>query len=42
MGDETELRCFVGGLSWGTDDGALLDAFKTYGAVDAKVSLLLL
>ncbi|CAI5490206.1 unnamed protein product [Closterium sp. Naga37s-1] len=36
MSDE-ELRCFVGGLSWGTDDRALSDAFHDYGAVDAKV-----
>ena len=25
---------FVGGLSWGTDDGALRDAFEAFGTVD--------
>ena len=31
-------RLFVGGLSWGTDDQSLRDAFAQFGAVDdAKV-----
>jgi len=31
-------RLFVGGLSWGTDDAGLREAFEPYGALeDAKV-----
>nr|GFC86309.1 glycine-rich RNA-binding protein RZ1A [Tanacetum cinerariifolium] len=26
MSDEVEYRCFIGGLSWSTTDGALKDA----------------
>ncbi|CAI5967223.1 unnamed protein product [Closterium sp. NIES-65] len=32
-----ELRCFVGGLSYNTDDRGLMEAFSQYGAVDAKI-----
>lgn len=33
-------KLFVGGLSWGTDDQKLNDAFATYGVVtEAKVIL---
>lgn len=35
MGEEN--RCFVGGLSWNTDDRLLSEAFAQYGVVDAKV-----
>ncbi|KAL2927453.1 hypothetical protein RDABS01_019784 [Bienertia sinuspersici] len=34
----SECKCFVGGLSWGTDDQALQSAFSQYGdVVDSKV-----
>jgi len=35
MGEEN--RCFVGGLSWNTDDRLLAEAFGQYGVADAKV-----
>ena len=35
MGEEN--RCFVGGLSWNTDDRLLSEAFAQYGVTDAKV-----
>lgn len=35
MGEEN--RCFVGGLSWATDDRLLSEAFAQYGVADAKV-----
>ena len=31
-------KLFVGGLAWRTSDTGLLDAFKQYGAVSAKVN----
>ncbi|MGV7400531.1 RNA-binding protein, partial [Mycobacterium kansasii] len=35
---EVEYRCFVGGLSWGTDDRSLAEAFNKYGEVtDSKI-----
>uniref|UniRef100_A0A0D6R844 RRM domain-containing protein n=1 Tax=Araucaria cunninghamii TaxID=56994 RepID=A0A0D6R844_ARACU len=35
---DVEFRCFVGGLSWSTDDRSLKDAFLPYGEVmDSKV-----
>ncbi|PWA48216.1 glycine-rich RNA-binding protein RZ1A [Artemisia annua] len=38
MSDEVEYRCFIGGLSWSTDDRALKDAFSKFGRLlDAKV-----
>jgi RNA recognition motif-containing protein len=38
MSIDEEFRCFVGGLSWGTSDRALEDAFRAYGNVtEAKV-----
>lgn len=38
MAAADEYRCFVGGLSWGTTDRALEDAFRPYGTVlEAKV-----
>lgn len=40
MASAEEFRCFVGGLSWGTTDRALEDAFRPYGSVlEAKVLL---
>ncbi|GJV74850.1 glycine-rich RNA-binding protein RZ1A, partial [Tanacetum coccineum] len=40
MSDEVEYRCFIGGLSWSTTDGALKDAFSKFGhLLDAKVVL---
>ncbi|OAE22148.1 hypothetical protein AXG93_1175s1590 [Marchantia polymorpha subsp. ruderalis] len=33
MAAADEYRCFVGGLSWGTTDRALEDAFRPYGTV---------
>lgn len=39
MSDEVEYRCFIGGLSWSTDDRALKDAFSKFGRLlDAKVN----
>lgn len=39
MADEVEYRCFIGGLSWSTDDRGLKDAFDKFGhLVEAKVS----
>ncbi|KAL9245006.1 hypothetical protein vseg_018716 [Gypsophila vaccaria] len=35
---DVEYRCFVGGLSWGTDDRSLAEAFTKYGDVtDSKI-----
>ncbi|MGV7428899.1 hypothetical protein PJI19_29555, partial [Mycobacterium kansasii] len=35
---EVEYRCFVGGLAWATDDGALQQAFSQFGSVtDSKI-----
>ena len=35
---DVEFRCFVGGLSWSTDDRSLKDAFRAFGEVmDSKV-----
>uniref|UniRef100_A0A7N0V781 RRM domain-containing protein n=1 Tax=Kalanchoe fedtschenkoi TaxID=63787 RepID=A0A7N0V781_KALFE len=35
---DMSTKLFVGGLSWGTDDQSLKDAFSTYGEViDARV-----
>ncbi|KAH9298179.1 hypothetical protein KI387_029861, partial [Taxus chinensis] len=35
---DDEYRCFVGGLSWSTDDRSLKDAFRPFGQVsDSKV-----
>ncbi|MGV7354864.1 RNA-binding protein, partial [Mycobacterium kansasii] len=35
---EVEYRCFVGGLSWGTDDRSLGEAFNKFGEVtDSKI-----
>lgn len=38
MSDDTEYRCFVGGLSWSTSDKLLRESFDKFGGlVDAKV-----
>lgn len=39
MADE-ELRCFVGGLSWNTDQRMLMDEFQKYNVIDSKVCCL--
>jgi RNA recognition motif-containing protein len=38
MDDADEYRCFVGGLSWGTDERMLEDEFAAYGVKETKVS----
>ena len=35
MGDE--FRCFVGGLSWNTNEDMLKDEFRSYGVTETKV-----
>ncbi|XP_051132795.1 glycine-rich RNA-binding protein RZ1A-like isoform X2 [Andrographis paniculata] len=38
MSDDSEYRCFIGGLSWSTSDRGLKDAFEKFGhLLEAKV-----
>lgn len=38
MSDQSEFRCFIGGLSWSTSDKGLREAFEKFGRLtEAKV-----